>query len=334
MLNRTNALNRWWRTFICLGHTFHAGMPQLAAGSFTLPAKLAGGHRPMAIRAQADFEAGQVLFSGRMNFYTRFSYLCFCVELAAQIFYLACYLCHSATALSLTCCFVLFLSFLVTCDNEWQTLYHPSPWVLSALLLTSAVGRDFIWEIKNVGKCHPRASKLICQHVQRGGGGKHVLMTPVLSSIFQIHRINISSWDGRSDQSGVTCNAAYGMRQRQRLCRLYWSLELSLWTVRKHWFPRTYFFFFLFPCIQSAGDWEVGSSVVLPLLTLGVHYCNCFMWLVFVALCSSFFFVVMKVLYSCLHDIIFCFMWIKYILWTSSYWESLLCPPCLLNNIC
>lgn len=84
---------------------------------------------------------------------------------------------------------------------QWVANTVPSPWVLSALLLTSAVGRDFIWEIKNAGKCHPRASKLICQHVQRGE--KHVLMTPVLSSIFRINGINISRWKGRNDQSVV-----------------------------------------------------------------------------------------------------------------------------------
>lgn len=47
--------------------------------------------------------------------------------------------------------------------------------------------------------------------------------------------------------------------------------------------------FFFCVCVQSAVDRQVRSSVVLSLRIHGVHYCNCFMSLVFVALCCNFF---------------------------------------------
>lgn len=109
-----------------LATPFMLARPNWAAGSFTLPEKLAAGHRPMAFRAQADVEEGEILFSGRMNFYTRFSCYYFCVGLAAQVsFFILLLHVPFSHSFNLSCFFfVLFFFFFMLCDNEWQTLYH------------------------------------------------------------------------------------------------------------------------------------------------------------------------------------------------------------------
>lgn len=72
----------------------------------------------MACREQANFEEGRSLFPGRMNFYTRFSYYCFCVELDARFFFFffASYLGCLLTASSLGVLFLCVCVGVCVCD--------------------------------------------------------------------------------------------------------------------------------------------------------------------------------------------------------------------------
>lgn len=133
----------------------------------------------------------------------------FCVELAAQVFFIVLVTCAIQPQPNVyPRVFFCYRSF-VTC-NKWVANVLPSPVVLSALLLTSALGRDFIWEIRNSGKCP----------VQEGE--RHVLMAPVLSSVFLINRGNMSRW--KCGQH-VTFNATYEMRRTQQLCKHFIDLS-------------------------------------------------------------------------------------------------------------